>query len=215
MRNHKRLLENVKDIKPILDELNNATWNQALGSSKYKDEYKSGKIQNNFKDAKSLYLIRKDGTSNVLWNQDFTNKNKEWFKDTKSLYLIRKDGRVSPAEPLFINTKKFLKQFINDFDGKLASVVFYKLKGKSGVGKHIDSGEYYEDKDRFHLVIKGRYRYTVNEVHPYLGKESVIYNEGELWWFNNKKPHESWNFTREERIILVFDVSQSNWRSKI
>ena len=184
MRNHKRLLENVKDIKPILDELNNATWNQALGSSKYKDEYKSGKIQNNFKDAKSLYLIRKD-------------------------------GRVSPAEPLFINTKKFLKQFINDFDGKLASVVFYKLKGKSGVGKHIDSGEYYEDKDRFHLVIKGRYRYTVNEVHPYLGKESVIYNEGELWWFNNKKPHESWNFTREERIILVFDVSQSNWRSKI
>ncbi|MEO0968094.1 MAG: aspartyl/asparaginyl beta-hydroxylase domain-containing protein [Cyanobacteria bacterium J06639_18] len=30
--------------------------------------------------------------------------------------------------------------------------------------------------------------------------------EGELWWFDNKQPHESFNASEQWRIHLIFDV---------
>jgi mannose-6-phosphate isomerase-like protein (cupin superfamily) len=71
------------------------------------------------------------------------------------------------------------------------------------VGEHTDFGNYYLTKDRFHLSIQGRYKYTV-------GGESVIVEPGTFLWFNNKLLHDSINVGDEERISFVFDVPYEN-----
>jgi hypothetical protein len=114
----------------------------------------------------------------------------------------------------FPNTQKFLIWFINEFGGELARVGFYKLIPKRGVLEHIDSGIYYEDKDRFHLVISGKYIYTTNEEHTDKAVKER-YNEGDLWWFNNKALHGAYNHGNEDKISLVFDVYKSNWRKMV
>ena len=43
------------------------------------------------------------------------------------------------------------------------------------------------------------------------GEEEVGMRQGELWWFDNKKPHESFNRSDEERIHLIFDLLPSGW----
>ena len=86
----------------------------------------------------------------------------------------------------------------------------------------------YFNKDRFHLVISGEYTYTV-ETHD----EDIIYDMsnlrlyefdnpliecfrgGEMWWFNNKRPHTSYNHSDTSKINLVFDVEGSHWRNML
>ena len=64
---------------------------------------------------------------------------------------------------------------------------------------HKDGGEYYENKDRFHLVLSGYYDYTVDD-------ETQRFGAGDLFWFDNKKMHSSINATPIPRISLIFDV---------
>ena len=101
----------------------------------------------------------------------------------------------------------FLKWFVEEYGGELHRAVLVKLDIGASVGLHRDGGRYYKDKDRFHLVIQGEYLYTVNE-------ESMIYKQGDLWWFNNKKPHKSTNISNQERVALIFDVKGSTWRTR-
>lgn len=76
---------------------------------------------------------------------------------------------------------------------------FLSLPVGGKVGKHIDLGNYYLTRDRYHLSIQGRYKYIV-------GDESVIVEPGTLLWFNNKLPHAAENVGDEVRITFVFDV---------
>ena len=41
-------------------------------------------------------------------------------------------------------------------------------------------------------------------------KEEVIVEPGTLFWFNNKKEHESENIANEPRIAFIFDVPQDS-----
>jgi len=79
---------------------------------------------------------------------------------------------------------------------------FLSLPVGGSVGKHIDIGSYYQTKDRYHLSIQGRYKYTV-------GNESYIVNPGTLLWFNNKLEHGTENVGDDVRITFVFDVPHS------
>lgn len=76
---------------------------------------------------------------------------------------------------------------------------FLSLPVGGSVGIHIDKGSYYQTKDRYHLSIQGKYKYTV-------GDESVIVEPGTLLWFNNKLPHGTENIGDCVRITFVFDV---------
>ena len=68
---------------------------------------------------------------------------------------------------------------------------------------HIDGGKYYEDKDRFHMVLNGYYDYTVDN-------ETQRFNAGELWWFDNQKCT-AVNATLLSRVCLIFDVKGSKF----
>ena len=83
--------------------------------------------------------------------------------------------------------------------GDFARCAFLSLPTGKIVGQHIDTGNYYLTKDRYHLSIQGRYRYTV-------GNESIIVEPGTFLWFNNKLSHGTENIGEETRITFVIDV---------
>ena len=83
--------------------------------------------------------------------------------------------------------------------GRFARCAFLALPQGKIVGKHIDVGNYYLNKDRYHLSIQGRYKYMV-------GDEEVIVEPGTFLWFNNKLPHGTENIGDCTRITFVIDV---------
>ena len=85
------------------------------------------------------------------------------------------------------------------FYTRCAGCGFLSLPIGGYVGQHIDQGTYYQTRDRYHLAIQGKYRYTV-------GGQSVIVEPGTLLWFNNKLMHGTENVGDEVRITFVFDV---------
>ena len=89
--------------------------------------------------------------------------------------------------------------FLHRHFKKYSRCGFLSLPVGGKVGTHIDVGDYYLTRDRYHLSIQGRYKYSV-------GDESVIVEPGTLLWFNNKLPHGTENVGDEVRITFVFDV---------
>ena len=92
--------------------------------------------------------------------------------------------------------------FLHRHFKKFSRCGFLSLPVGGGVGKHIDKGNYYLTRDRYHLSIQGTYRYTV-------GDESVIVEPGTLLWFDNKLEHGTENLGNDVRITFVFDVPHS------
>ena len=76
-----------------------------------------------------------------------------------------------------------------------------RLLPGSMVLRHIDEGAYYLSRNRYHLVIDSPDGSPMRA-----GGESVTMVEGELWWFDNKAPHEAFNPGRSWRTHLIFDV---------
>lgn len=85
---------------------------------------------------------------------------------------------------------------------KFSRCGFLSLPVGGVVGTHIDIGNYYLTRDRYHLSIQGTYDYTV-------GDETVRVEPGTLLWFNNKLPHGTKNVGEIVRITFVFDVPHS------
>ena len=95
---------------------------------------------------------------------------------------------------------KFFKWFTDTYGGTVRKANYYTTPPGSGVVRHFDSHPYFIDKDRFHLVLSGQYKYTVHG-------ETEVCSKGDLWWFNNKLEHGSYNHGTEDKINLVFDVA--------
>lgn len=76
---------------------------------------------------------------------------------------------------------------------------FLRLAIGQSNNRHIDDGEYYKTRDRYHLSLQGRYLYNVD------GEEHII-EPGTFFWFNNKRPHSALNIGDCDRITFVFDV---------
>lgn len=101
----------------------------------------------------------------------------------------------TPAYHRHTEVIRFLKRNF----GKFSRCGFLSLPVGGKVGTHIDIGDYYLTRDRYHLSIQGTYIYHV-------GSEAVVVEPGTLLWFNNKLPHGTENVGDEVRITFVFDV---------
>ena len=75
---------------------------------------------------------------------------------------------------------------------------------------HIDRGEYYRYRDRYHLVLRSPHGSWLRA-----GDETVRMAEGELWWFDNKEMHEAMNDGDADRIHFIFDLLPDVHKSKI
>lgn len=113
------------------------------------------------------------------------------------------DSELCAVTPAFEHHTAVL-QIISRYFRDVSRCAFLSLPVGGKVGTHIDIGDYYQTRDRYHLAIQGKYRYHV-------GDESVIIEPGMLVWFNNKLPHGTENVGDETRITFVFDVKNPNY----
>ena len=86
-------------------------------------------------------------------------------------------------------------------NGRLARATIVKLLPNGRVYPHIDHGNYYRIRDRYHLVL-------VSQAGSPLitGEETAVLQTGELWVFDNKVRHEARNTSSAPRIHLIFDI---------
>lgn len=101
----------------------------------------------------------------------------------------------------FPKIMQFIRDFATEVDAELGRAKLALLLPGGKVHPHIDRGEYYLRRDRYHLVLQSE---TGNFLAA--GQEKVFMQQGELWWFNNKIPHEAVNGSQRDRIHLIFDL---------
>lgn len=111
------------------------------------------------------------------------------------------ESRLTSAGQLFPRALAFMTGFAAEMNCQLARATIVRLKPQSQVYRHIDEGSYYFLRDRFHLVLRSPAGSILMS-----GGETVRMQEGELWWFDNKQYHESYNESDEWRIHYIFDL---------
>jgi aspartyl/asparaginyl beta-hydroxylase (cupin superfamily) len=95
----------------------------------------------------------------------------------------------------------WVAQFVKELGGDLSRFSVVRLNPHGRVYPHIDEGDYYKVRDRYHLVLRSPGGSQMNS-----GSEEVVFRDGELWWFNNKAVHDAFNPSDEGRIHVIFDV---------
>jgi hypothetical protein len=198
----KKILDNM-DVKPIYDEIDKSLWSPC-----------SAQTNPNLPKGHAIFF---SGSSfqtilNLVELEKIDGKREEIVpKDLQDIILTD----FVPTEIYFKypNLNKFFLWFVETYGGKVARAIIYNTPTKGGVLKHRDAlpdGQetvprkikLHGNKDRFHLVISGKYEYTVHG-------ETQVFSKGELWWFDNKTFHSSYNHGDVPKINLVFDVADS------
>jgi hypothetical protein len=134
-------------------------------------------------------------------------------RETEAIYLrqgIAEPGRRSTdchgamdsiGAKYFPRTMNWLRATAAVLGGELARASIVRLKPRGQVYRHIDDGQYYVNRRRFHLVIHSAGGSPLG-----CGDENVVMHEGELWEFDNKLPHDAQNPSDEPRVHLIFDL---------
>lgn len=150
------------------------------------------------------YLYEQQHTKNITLRRSVLPTNKKIFftKELKVQYSANTEyNELNPLTfPFFQKTYAYIEEFVDKIGGQTTKAMIVSLNPHSQVYLHCDNGAYYKNKDRYHLPIKTKG--SINKC----GGEIVTYHEGELWWFDNKKEHEAFNDSDEDRIHIIFDV---------
>jgi hypothetical protein len=113
------------------------------------------------------------------------------------------ETRYTSLAERFPETVALLEALATGLDGRLGRAKFARLPPGGQVLPHVDRGEYYAVRDRFHLVIDSNGGSVLRA-----GEEEVRMKTGELWWFDNKALHSARNGSDSPRIHLVFDLQR-------
>lgn len=169
-------------------------------------------IYNGFIDVSSFEEEIQQHSNNWLVNQS-RQKTIPVQKYTENIILVNgviygkpsqdklNESQIYAKTELYKDYPKLTNWLENNFSG-LARITIVKLKPLAIVEPHVDVGSYYEKRDRYHLVIAGKYEYTV-------GNEKIIAVPGMLFCFNNQLTHSSKNILNEDRISVIFDVERN------
>lgn len=117
-------------------------------------------------------------------------------------YKTAKDSEYQRNTPLYEKYTE-IRKFLNSYGIKQTSrAAFFRLYAGDSVANHIDEGNYYLRRDRYHLALQGTYLYNVD------GETHQI-EPGTFFWFDNKKYHWARNNGTVDRITFVFDLPHS------
>jgi len=94
----------------------------------------------------------------------------------------------------------FIRAFAEEVGGELSRAKIVSLPPGQRVYLHRDRGDYYAERDRYHLCLRSEGSLLR------CGDEEVRMKPGELWWFDNKEEHEAYNDTGSDRVHLIFDL---------
>ena len=101
----------------------------------------------------------------------------------------------------FPNTVKFAEQFAKTLKSGLGRVALIKLQPQKMVYRHTDREIYLRNRSRYHLAITdGGGNLLIS------GTEAAWVKQKELWFFDNKVSHKTYNNSDTPRIQLIFDT---------
>jgi hypothetical protein len=159
-----------------------------------------------------------------LWTQDTRRQEQIKVQQETQTIPLRRARRPFPqgvtqtrdvhASALTPWAKQFplilgwIEAFVTDLGGELGRASIVRLAPYGRVHRHIDHGEYYRHRDRYHLILKSSCGSLL-----IAGEEWARMQPGEVWWFDNKVPHAAYNPSDQWRIHLIFDVLPGSVRS--
>ena len=111
------------------------------------------------------------------------------------------ESRTTRMARRFPRTFAYCESVAHALGGTLGRATLVALLPRSRVFPHVDAGEYYRIRDRFHLVLRSPGGSPLIS-----GGETVVMRPGELWVFDNKARHSAENPSAEARVHLIFDV---------
>ncbi len=111
------------------------------------------------------------------------------------------ESRYTTSSKKFVLARRFLQEFATEHYAEMGRAKIVRLMPGRRVYPHIDRGEYYRVRDRYHLILQ-------SSAGSYMkcGDEEIRMREGELWWFDNNEMHEAYNDGEQERIHMIFDM---------
>ena len=111
------------------------------------------------------------------------------------------ESRWTSGSKRFPVACRFLRDAAEAEDGLLGRAKIVCLPAGRRVYPHIDRGDYYRVRNRYHLVLRSARGSWLKA-----GDEEIRMGEGELWWFDNKQVHEAFNDGDQDRIHMIFDL---------
>ena len=105
--------------------------------------------------------------------------------------------------------RAFLEDVSTELDADLSRAKIVCLPAGKKVYPHIDRGEYYRFRGRYHFVLKSSAGSWLKA-----GDEEVRMHEGELWWFDNDQMHEAFNDGDQDRVHIIFDLLPAGMRAR-
>jgi hypothetical protein len=111
------------------------------------------------------------------------------------------ETRCTSLARRFPRTMALTEGLAEELGGELGRAKLARLPSGARVLPHVDRGEYYAFRDRYHLVVDSLGGSVLQA-----GDEEVSMRPAELWWFDNKAIHSARNESPHPRIHLVFDL---------
>lgn len=111
------------------------------------------------------------------------------------------ESRWTTGSKKFPLSRKFLIDFADERESLLSRAKIVSLPAGKRVYPHIDRGDYYRVRDRYHFVLKSTAGSWLKA-----GDEEIRMRAGEVWRFDNKQVHEAFNDGDEDRIHMIFDL---------
>lgn len=148
------------------------------------------------------YINQIRNTMNNLQNTEsiifryFGDYNKSGSKDYKSSFA---------DQQIFDHYRDVIDEFLNElrkyytFSDYMCFLA--KLRPKSEVGMHRDTGGFLEDCHRIHIPIK-----TNSEVFYVIENKRYNWEKGKIYEFDNTRVHGVLNESNEDRIHLMFNL---------
>jgi aspartyl/asparaginyl beta-hydroxylase (cupin superfamily) len=119
------------------------------------------------------------------------------------------ESRWTTGSEAFPMAREFITDVAAELDADLSRAKIVCLPAGRKVYPHIDRGEYYRLRGRYHFILKSSAGSWMKA-----GDEEVRMREGELWWFDNDQMHEAHNDGTEDRIHIIFDLLPAAMRQK-
>ena len=119
------------------------------------------------------------------------------------------ESRWTSASAQFPHARAFLEETAAALACDLSRGKIVCLPAGRRVYPHIDRGQYYRLRGRYHLVLKSASGSWLKAA-----DEEVRMQEGELWWFDNDQMREAFNDGDRDRIHMIFDLPPHDRRAE-
>lgn len=110
------------------------------------------------------------------------------------------ESRWTTGSSRLPEARHFLERIAEAEDSIIGRAKIVSLPSGNKVYPHVDRGEYYRVRNRYHLILQSAGSWMR------AGNEEVRMKTGELWWFDNKAEHEAMNDSDTDRVHLIFDL---------